>query len=168
MVQKETKDWVKQCQAMHEISHLISLCPGVYLSPLSFLAALRCPQLKLRLWNSCPLDADGSQWESQSPAVQARGTQHTVPPFPGTASHFLCTSLDIGNTSQDRDVLLLYLIHSVLLNSILATKALGIICRKESSESQQKMKILGMGGEREHWGKELEDIMWRIEIWEEV
>lgn len=31
-----------------------------------------------------------------------------------------------------------YLIHSVLLDSILATKALGIVCRKENSGSENR------------------------------
>lgn len=51
----------------------------------------------------------------------------------------------------------IYLIHSVLLDSILATKALGIIYRTGRSESHTGVKMLEMGGRREQWKDRPED-----------
>lgn len=62
-------------------------------------------------------------------------------PVPSSASHSLFSAYfrcSLGNSSEDVGVLVLYLIHSVFLDSILATKALSIICRTESSESHNR------------------------------
>lgn len=60
----------------------------------------------------------------------------------------------MGKYSQDIGTLILYLIHSVLLDSILTTKALGIICRTERSKSHTGVKMLEMGVKREQGGGE--------------
>lgn len=61
------------------------------------------------------------------------------------------------NYSQDIGTLVLYLIHSVLLDSILTTKALGIICRTERSKSHTGVKMLDMGAKREQGEARPED-----------
>ena len=58
---EETKDWNKQGQAIKEI--LNTAFPWSFCVCLS--ASLKFPQLKLRLWKTCPLDAKGSQWGVQ-------------------------------------------------------------------------------------------------------
>lgn len=121
---EETKDWNKQGQPIKEI--LNTTFPWNFCVHLS--ASLKFPQLKLRLWKMCPLDAEGSQWGVQDRQLGASGVPCSF--FQIYLSllsvHF---QYSLENYSQDINILILYLIHSVLLDSILTTKALGIICR---------------------------------------
>lgn len=68
------------------------------------------------------------------------GGQCRAPSFAHPCTHFASDSSPCmsGNFSQDIGVLVLYLIHSVLLDAILPAKTLGIICRMEISESHKR------------------------------
>lgn len=68
------------------------------------------------------------------------GGQCSTPSFAHPFTHFASHSSphSSGNSSQDTGVLVLYLIHTVLLDAILPAKALGIICRMERSESHKR------------------------------
>lgn len=68
----------------------------------------------------------------------AQGTG-LFPPFFQLCFSFLSMHVRYGlqNSSQGIGVPVLYLIHSVLLDSILTAKALGVICRAERSESHR-------------------------------
>lgn len=63
----------------------------------------------------------------------------------------------MGNYSQDIGTPVLYLIHSVLLDSILTAKALGIICGTERCKSHTGVKMLEMDVKREQGEERPED-----------
>lgn len=114
---------------MTEMSHSISL---VSTFPLCLSATHHSSLLNLRVWNSCSLGV-----KAQHARLRTQHQEfHFSPDFslPLLASVHPCHHRDTLKTM----VFYIYLIHSVFLDSILATKALGIICGKEKFESESR------------------------------